>query len=202
MPMPAGRPAVFLDRDGVITALRLERGPRETARTPDEVELLPGAKEALTALRRAGFLCIVVTNQPNIAKGKTTTEAHAGIERRVAELLGPDAAPDALYTCLHHPDRVQVVVPELWQVCTCRKPQPGLLLRAAQEHGVDCAQSVMIGDTAADVEAGKRAGCWTVRLTTPWSPLVEGELPADVQATSLVDAAPAVLHLLGSASAF
>lgn len=197
MPMPAGRPAVFLDRDGVITALRLDRGPRETARTPDEVALLPGAREALIQLHAAGFPLVIVTNQPNLAKGKTTPDLQAAMEERFATLLGPEAALDASYTCLHHPDTAQVVRPELRRVCDCRKPAPGLLLRAAAERNLDLRRSVIIGDHPTDMEAGFSVGCRTIRLVTSWSPKQAGEPPADAEAGSLLDAVPAVLHFLG-----
>lgn len=191
------RRAVFLDRDGVLTRLCLARGPRETARTPAEVELLPGSAEAVREFRNTGAPVIVVTNQPNIVKGKTTPEVHAAIERRIAELLGREAALDATYTCLHHPDVAYAVVPELAVTCDCRKPAPGLLLQAARERGIDLEHSVMIGDHASDVEAGRRAGCRTIRLVTAWSPVAAGEPPADATAPDLLEAVPAVLHFLG-----
>lgn len=195
--MGAGlRPAVFLDRDGVIVRLLIERGPRETPCTPDEVVLLPGAREALATLRQFGTPLIVVTNQPNVAKGKTTNADHAAVEERVGELLGPEAAVDAVYTCFHHPDPAQVVTPELCKACECRKPAPGLLLRAAVEHALDLRRSVMIGDSVTDIEAGKAAGCWTVRLAPRGGARGLDEPRADAEAPDLLAAVPQALHLL------
>ncbi len=192
--------AVFLDRDGVLTRLCLERGPRETARTADEVELLPGSADAVRIFRQAGVRVIVATNQPNIAKGKATPEAGVAIERRITELLGPEAALDATYTCFHHPGASPMVVPELCRSCQCRKPAPGLLLQAAQDLSIDLSRSVLVGDHESDIEAGRRAGCWTVRLVTAWSPLEPAEPPADATARDLLDAVPAVLQFLGCGS--
>lgn len=152
------RGAVFLDRDGVINCLLSERGPRETPRTPEEFVLLPGVPEALTALRQTGLSLIVVTNQPNVAKGKTTWENHLAIEQRMQELLGPEAAVDAVYACLHHPDRRQVIVPELCLDCACRKPKPGLINKALADFGARPETCWLIGDSDIDIKAGMAAG--------------------------------------------
>lgn len=188
-----GTPAIFLDRDGVINWLMVKRGPRETPLTPDELQLLPGAKRALQTLKGVGVPLVVVTNQPNVAKGKTTRELNAAIEERLHQLLGNGAAVDAVYTCLHHPDPRQVVVPELCRDCDCRKPKPGLLLMAARERGLALDASIMIGDSASDVAAGRAAGCRTI-LLHPTAGLASGG--ADVVASDLLAAVPYVLHLL------
>lgn len=188
------RPAVLLDRDGVINELCTARGPRETPRTADELALLPGAQEALRQLRRAGVPLVVVTNQPNVAKGKSTWAEAAAIEARLKELLGPAAALDAVYTCFHHPDPAQVVVRELLVVCECRKPKPGLLLQAASEHTLNLRRSVMVGDSGTDVAAGQNAGCHTVRLRPPGAAREAGEPLADAEANDLLAAVPYVLQ--------
>lgn len=149
--------AVFLDRDGVINRLILERGPRESPVHPDEFELLPGALEALRLLKNEGYFLAVVSNQPNIAKGKTTLENHLAIEEKMDKLLGREAAIDAYYYCLHHPDSEQVVVGELLLDCECRKPKPGLLTQAINEWSLDPSSSWMVGDSETDIEAGRLA---------------------------------------------
>lgn len=150
--------AVFLDRDGVVNRLLLEHGPRETPRTAADVELLPGVKGALQQLKAAGFLLVVVTNQPNIAKGKTTWEDDAAITQRIHDLLGPEAALDGVYACKHHPDAAQVVVPELLKVCDCRKPAPGLITKGLIDFQLDPSSCWLIGDAETDVQAGLKAG--------------------------------------------
>lgn len=149
---------VFVDRDGVVNRIVTEKGPRETPTTVDELELLPRAKEALALLKQRGYRVVVVTNQPNVAKGKSTWEEAAAIDKKFLDLLGPDATPDAVYVCQHHPDPKQVVVPELLQVCECRKPKPGLILQAAQKYGIDMRLAWLIGDAETDIQAGRSAG--------------------------------------------
>ena len=165
--------AVLLDRDGVINRLLLERGPRETPLHPTEFELLPGVREALTNLRKTTARLIVITNQPNVAKGKTSLEHHYAIEQYMHGLIGPPLL-DAVYTCLHRAE----------DGCSCHKPKPGLLLQAAVEHHLDLSQSVMVGDSSSDIEAGCAAGCHTVFISP------HGE------AGSLLEAVPLVMALL------
>ncbi|MBI4029773.1 HAD-IIIA family hydrolase [Candidatus Berkelbacteria bacterium] len=149
--------AVFLDRDGVINRLILERGPRESPVHPDEFELLPGTLEGLTILKNEGYFLAVVSNQPNIAKGKTTLENHLAIEEKMDKLLGKEAAVDVYYYCPHHPDPEQVVIRELLLDCECRKPKPGLLAQAINEWSIDPSSSWMMGDSETDIEAGRLA---------------------------------------------
>lgn len=150
--------AVFLDRDGVLTRLITERGARETARTAEDVQLLPGVIESLHALRASGFLLVVVTNQPNVAKGKSTHQDFLAIEAKINQLLGPEAAPDMTYACQHHPDAAQVVVPDLLKECDCRKPQPGLIQRGLIDFKLDPTTCFMVGDAETDLQAGAAAG--------------------------------------------
>jgi D-glycero-D-manno-heptose 1,7-bisphosphate phosphatase len=149
--------AVFLDRDGVINRYV------GFLRSPDELELLPGACEAIRKINASGFLCIVVTNQPVIARGEVTVEELGEIHNKMETLLGLEGAyVDAIYYCPHHPDRgFPGEIPELKIECDCRKPRPGMLLAAARDFHIDLQNSWMVGDRETDVEAGKNAGCRT-----------------------------------------
>jgi D-glycero-D-manno-heptose 1,7-bisphosphate phosphatase len=151
-------PAVFLDKDGTL----VEDVPYNV--DPERIRLAPGAATALRLLHQAGFRLLVVSNQSGIARGCFREEALAAVAARLRRLLVDCAAPLAgFYYCSHHPDGV---VKEHTVVCTCRKPAPGLILRAAREHGVDLARSWLVGDILDDVEAGRRAGCRTILLDT------------------------------------
>ena len=186
----AGR-AVFLDRDGVLVP---ETGLALTE--PGQIHLLPGVPDALRTLRDAGFSLVVVTNQAVVARGLLTEPEllaiHVELADRIAAAGGP--RPDAVYYCPHHPDADR---PEYRTVCDCRKPRPGMLLRAAREQGLDLGASVMVGDRMTDVEAGRRAGCRTVLVRSPRSadsriitpdPAPEGLAP-DFEADDLFAAA-------------
>jgi D-glycero-D-manno-heptose 1,7-bisphosphate phosphatase len=141
------RAAVFLDRDGVINRAFVCDGAPRPPRTAADLEILPQVPEALAALRAHGFALIVVTNQPDVARGAVSREMIESIPAR----LQRQPPLDAILTCFHDDA----------DACDCRKPHPGLLLRAAQELGLDLPSSFMIGDRAGDVEAGRRAGCTT-----------------------------------------
>jgi D-glycero-D-manno-heptose 1,7-bisphosphate phosphatase len=156
------RRAVFLDRDGVINAAIYNpaEGKLDSPQSVDEFRVLPGAAKAVRMINGMGFLAIVVSNQPGVAKGKCHPELLAEIDERLeASLADEGARLDGIYYCLHHP---QAVLPSLNVHCDCRKPRPGLLLRAAGERDVDLARSYIIGDQETDVEAGLAAGCTTV----------------------------------------
>jgi mannose-1-phosphate guanylyltransferase / phosphomannomutase len=154
------RPAVFLDRDGVLL-----RHVDNLARVQD-VELLPGVGSAVAAINASDYLAVVVTNQPMIAKGFLTREGLHSIHKKMETLLGREHAfVDAIYYCPHHPDAgFPGEVRHLKVPCACRKPNPGMLLKAAEEWNIDLARSWMIGDCDSDLIAGKRAGCTTVHL--------------------------------------
>lgn len=146
--------AVLLDRDGTLVY------PRHYPSQPAELVLYPGVASELRALQQAGFRLVVVTNQSGIARGLFTEEALARMHEHLAAELGRAGVQiDGWYYCPHHPDGC---IPELARRCECRKPQPGMLLRAARELRLDLGRSWMIGDILADVEAGNRAGCRTV----------------------------------------
>ena len=152
--------AVFLDRDGTINRYV------GFLRDIEQFELLPGVAEAIRRINASGYLAIVVTNQPVIARGEVTREQLREIHNKMETLLGHEGAyVDALYYCPHHPDRgYPGEVPELKIDCGCRKPRPGLLLRAAADYNIDLANSWMIGDSDSDVQAGQAAGCRTIRI--------------------------------------
>jgi len=145
----ASRRAIFLDRDGTIT---IDTGyPAD----PDEVELLPGAADALRTLRERGWAVVLVSNQSGVGRGLITPEqAEAVHGQLVVALREAGVELDGAYYCPHAPD----------DDCECRKPRSGLLRRAASELGLDLAGSVMVGDRQSDVEAGRDAGCTTVLL--------------------------------------
>jgi histidinol-phosphate phosphatase family protein len=149
--------AVFLDKDGTL----IEDVPYNT--DPDRVRLSPRCAEGLRALCAAGYRLFVVSNQSGVARGRFPEEALVEVERRVRELLAAIGVPlFGFYYCPHHPDGK---VARYATACSCRKPRPGLLLRAAEEHRLDLARSWLVGDILDDVEAGRRAGCRTVLLS-------------------------------------
>ncbi|MEO8702109.1 MAG: HAD family hydrolase [Kofleriaceae bacterium] len=142
------KPAVFLDRDGVINAAVLREGKPYPPTGVEEVVILPGVDGALANLRRAGYVLVVVTNQPDVARGTQRREIVDAIHAHLQTAL----PLDAVYVCCHDDaDR-----------CACRKPLPGLLLDAARDLDLDLAASVMVGDRWRDIEAGAAAGCRTV----------------------------------------
>jgi len=146
--------AIFLDRDGTINKYV------GFLRNIEDFELIDGAAEAIKLINQSGYLAIVVTNQPVIARGEVTWEQLNEIHRKMETLLGKEGAyVDGIYICPHHPDKgFAGERPEYKIVCDCRKPKPGLLLKAAKDFNIDLSQSYMIGDDNRDVEAGNNAG--------------------------------------------
>jgi D-glycero-D-manno-heptose 1,7-bisphosphate phosphatase len=140
--------AVFLDRDGVINEALVKDGKPYPPRALKDLRILEGVREALLRLRQNGFLNLVVTNQPDVARSKTPKKNVDDIHRELAREL----ALDGFYTCWHDDH----------DGCDCRKPKAGLLEKAARDHGVDLKSSYMVGDRWRDIEAGKAAGCSTV----------------------------------------
>lgn len=152
------RPAVLLDRDGVLndTVLDARHGEHpESPLDPADVRIRPGAAEAVVALRAAGLVVVVVSNQPAAAKETIDLATLAAVHQAVAAVV----EADAWRYCLHHPEGT---APDLGGACLCRKPRPGLLLAASVELGLDLGRSWMVGDTDADVAAGRAAGCRTI----------------------------------------
>lgn len=142
------RRAVFLDRDGVINRAVVRDGKPYPPAGISELEVLPGVLDALQALKAADYLLIVVTNQPDVARGATRKEVVEEINASLAYTLPIDE-----FRCCYH---------DSGDNCDCRKPKPGALLAAAREHGIDLAASFMVGDRWRDVAAGSAAGCKTM----------------------------------------
>lgn len=168
--------AIFLDRDGTINKYV------GYLRTPEQFELLEGAGEAIRTINLSGYLAIVVTNQPVIARGEVTVDGLQQIHNKMETMLGKEGAYlDGVYYCPHHPDKgFAGEVEELKIVCECRKPKAGLLLKAAKDFNIDLSQSWMIGDSENDVLAGRNAGCKTALIG-------ETEYGQNLQVTSLLD---------------
>jgi D-glycero-D-manno-heptose 1,7-bisphosphate phosphatase len=157
-------PALFLDRDGILNEMVYDEthGLLDSPRRPEQVRLVPGSADLINAARSMDYEIVVVTNQPGIAKGTLTKEHLDAVNGRLADLLRQQgAAWDAIYHCPHHP-RGSETGNEFVRDCDCRKPKPGMLLRAATERNLDLARSWMVGDGVVDVQAGKAAGCGTI----------------------------------------
>jgi len=146
-------PAIFLDKDGTL----IEDVPYNV--DPAQMRLCQGVATGVRRLHEAGFALVVVTNQSGVARGYFAESAIAPMEQRLRQLLGVPLA--GFYYCPHHPEGT---VAGYGVRCDCRKPEPGMLLRAQAELGLDLAQSWLVGDILNDVEAGRRAGCRTVLI--------------------------------------
>ncbi|MBI3799191.1 MAG: HAD family hydrolase [Deltaproteobacteria bacterium] len=177
--MGAARQAVFLDRDGVLNRALVRNGKPYPPTSLAELEILPGVPEALAALQGAGFLLIGVTNQPDVARG---TQRREVVEAINAALLA--ALPVSEILVCYHDDRDE---------CSCRKPQPGLLLQAAAKYDIALPLSFMIGDRWRDVEAGRHAGCRTLLLDYGYQEKGT-EFPPDCISRSLPEAAAWILR--------
>ena len=155
-----GVPAVFLDRDGTLNEMVYDstHGLMDSPRRPEQVVPMRFAGELVHGLRELGYRIVVVTNQPGIAKG-TLTQAELGDVHVALAKAIPPGYWDALEYCPHHPEH------GAGAKCACRKPAPGMLLKAAGEGGIDLSKSWMVGDGLVDVQAGKAAGCRTILLT-------------------------------------
>ncbi len=152
--------AIFLDRDGTINKYI------GFLRRTEEFELIPGVAEAIRNINSSGYLAIVITNQPVIARGEVTERELDTIHCKMETELGREGAYlDGIYYCPHHPHKgYQGEIAELKIECDCRKPKPGLLLKAAETYNIDLNNSWMIGDSANDIAAGKNAGCLTALI--------------------------------------
>jgi D-glycero-D-manno-heptose 1,7-bisphosphate phosphatase len=175
-----GRPAVFLDRDGVLNEAVLRDGRPHPPVSPDEVVLRPGAAATCARLRAAGFLLVMVTNQPDIARGTTTRAAVDRINDRLVTQLELDAA----CVCPHDDA----------DACGCRKPAPGLILDAADRFDVDLDASLMVGDRWRDIAAGAAAGVSTVWLRSTYRE--QAPRDPDHVIDALDDLVPIALHTL------
>lgn len=174
----ADRPAVFLDRDGVLTRSYLVDGVPKGASGLDDLEVLPGVEEACAALSTAGLPLVVVTNQPDIARGHLDLEVVAAQHRELDRRL-----PLLEIVVCPHDDA---------DACGCRKPAPGMLVDAAARHGLDLTGSVMVGDRWRDVEAGRAAGCRTVFVDRGYD---ERPVEPDLTVRELLDAVPWILEV-------
>lgn len=155
-PIRASFAAVFLDRDGVINE---EVG---LVREPGQLQLIEGTAEAIRKLNQLKLPVIVVTNQPVVARGWTTEAEVELIHQRLRELLAEgNASVDAIYFCPHHENADD---PTYRKLCDCRKPRPGMLLKAAEDWDLDLKECVMIGDRTVDLQAAREAGCATAFL--------------------------------------
>ncbi len=162
--MTRKKPAVFLDRDGVV----IEEA--NYLHTIDQVRLIPGTAETIAALNRADWLTVLVTNQSGVARGLYPIECVATVHQHLLELFqGYGARFDGVYFCPHHPGGD---LAEYCRECECRKPRPGMLLQAAADLEIDLARSWMIGDRLTDLEAGAAAGCRTALVRTGYGKLV------------------------------
>lgn len=173
------RCAVFLDRDGVLIRAVIRNGRPYPPDSIDDLNLLEGVYEAISALSKQGFLLLVVTNQPDVARGKQKREVVDAMHKKLAEIL----PLDGFYVCFHDDA----------DECKCRKPKPGLLLRAAEEHGVSLQSSYMIGDRWRDIEAGQRAGCKTAWIDCDYAERGPSDRP-DAVVKSLQEAAAWILR--------
>jgi D-glycero-D-manno-heptose 1,7-bisphosphate phosphatase len=162
-----GRPAVFLDRDGVLLQLRMRGDSPHSPPSPDEIKLVEGAAGGLDRLRAAGFATIVVSNQPEIARGQIDESTVQEIHR----ILLSQLALDAVHYCPHDND----------DRCDCRKPKAGMIFRAAAEWGIDLRASYLIGDRWVDLGAAEAAGIQGVLVETPysWDPTSAGPPAVD-----------------------
>jgi D-glycero-D-manno-heptose 1,7-bisphosphate phosphatase len=160
--------AVFLDRDGTLVH------PRHYPSRPEQLLLYEGIGPELRRLQTAGFRLIVITNQAGIARGYFGEPELAAMHAHLAaELARLGVRLDGVYFCPHHPEGV---IPELAVACDCRKPAPGMLLRAAAEHAIDLGRSWFVGDILDDVEAGNRAGCGTILVDLGTESLPDSQL--------------------------
>ena len=171
------RRAVFLDRDGVINRAIVRDGKPYPPVNLEDLEILPGVSEALKKLHAADYLLIVVTNQPDVARG---TAMKADVERMNSQ-LSLQLPLDDIKTCYHDGS----------DGCPCRKPLPGALLKAAKEHDIDLSKSFMVGDRWRDIEAGQRAGCKTFFLNYRYTEQ-QPEMP-DFIVSSLLEAQKIIL---------
>lgn len=156
-PAPVGAErAVFLDKDGTL----IEDVPYNA--DPERIRLMPNAAAGLRLLAQSGYRLIVISNQPGVALGRFPEQALAGVARRLHQLCAQAGGwLSGFYYCPHH---AHGIVPAYAVPCLCRKPAPGLIVRAARERRIDVARSWMVGDILDDVEAGRRAGCRTLLI--------------------------------------
>jgi D-glycero-D-manno-heptose 1,7-bisphosphate phosphatase len=174
--------AVFLDRDGVLNHAFVRGGKAYSPSTIAEMTIVSDARLALNELRRHGLRLVLVTNQPDVARGKITRETVDAMNAHLASHV----PLDAIEVCPHDDaDR-----------CDCRKPEPGMLLRAAERDGIALSKSFMVGDRNRDIEAGRRAGCRTILIGDGYG--AHFETPPDVRVATLIEAVAWILDQSGT----
>ena len=182
--------AVFLDRDGVIT-----QEPPHFAHRLDQLKLIPRSSEAIKLLNEKEISVVIVSNQSGIARGYYGEEDMTRFNNAMNKLLNKsDAHIDAIYYCPHHPEAKI----ERYRVnCDCRKPNPGMLIKAGKELNIDLKQSFMVGDRWSDIEAGKKVECKTILVKTGYDSqnLRRNEITCDYIANDLYDAIEHILFL-------
>jgi D-glycero-D-manno-heptose 1,7-bisphosphate phosphatase len=176
------RPAVFLDRDGVINRAVTRDGKPYPPASLAEFEILPGVAEACAKFKQAGFLLVVTTNQPDVGRGTTKLETVEAIHEHMRRVL----PIDRVEVC-YHPGKGA-------SECDCRKPKPGMLLRAARELGIDLTHSFMVGDRWRDIDAGHAAGVTTILIDYGYAE--ELRQPPHHRVRNLLEAANLILDLL------
>ena len=165
--MSAGRPAVFLDRDGTINE------EVDFVRTPEELQLIPGAARAIRRLNESGFVTCVISNQSGIARGFLSERELEDIHEKLQEeLRREDARVDRIYYCPHHPTEGK---PPYNITCPCRKPNPGMLLAGQAEFSLDLSRSFVVGDRIVDVQVGKAVGATTILVLTGYGRIAAEE---------------------------
>jgi len=170
--------AVFLDRDGVVNRAFVYNGVPMPPRTLEEVEILFGVKESIVLLKQHDFEVVIVTNQPDVARGFVTLDSVTQINELIELHLGITH----FYTCFHDDS----------DKCNCRKPEPGLILKAAQDLGIDLSHSSMIGDRWRDIAAGQSAGCECFFIDYKY--LEKSPAPPFTRVSSLIEATRMILE--------
>lgn len=157
------------------------------------LELLDGVAEAISIINSLGYLAIVITNQPVIARGEVTITELEEMHNKIETLLGKQGAYiDGIYYCPHHPDKgFEGEIEELKIKCECRKPKPGLLFQASSDFNIDLSKSWMIGDSENDIKAGKASGCKTALLGLSNNI----EIESDILASSLIEAVKKIFEI-------
>lgn len=157
--------AIFLDRDGVINSTIIKEGKPFSPRKFEDFKLIDGIKDILERFRARGLLNIIVTNQPDIARGLMKKEELQKMHNLIMEKL----PVDDIFICPHDDA----------DNCNCRKPKPGMLLEAAKKWDIDLSESFMIGDSWKDIEAGRNAGCTTLLIDSPYNKQIDSDLRAN-----------------------
>jgi len=194
--------AVILDRDGTINQMvyNPEFGTVDSPLNPKEFKLLKNAGKAIEFFNKMGFLVIVVSNQPAVAKGKMSLELLKKVNEKMKKEISKEGGRlDAIYCCPHHFDISQVKVKKYLKNCNCRKPKPGLILKAAKNLEIDLSKSYIIGDGLIDIQAGQKAGCKTIflgKLKSYWCEAMQKrEIKPDFIAKNLLEAVKIIKRL-------